>query len=67
MIIETERLLFRELTEYDFDALYAILGDSEVMQYYPSIFDEQKVRAWIQNNMERAYGCIFMWAFVVCC
>jgi RimJ/RimL family protein N-acetyltransferase len=31
-MIETERLILREMTEQDFDALFAVLGDPEVMQ-----------------------------------
>lgn len=32
MIIETERLFLREITEGDYDELYAILADSDIMQ-----------------------------------
>ncbi len=47
MMIETERLLLREMTEDDFDALYAILSDAETMRYYPQPYDEAGVRRWI--------------------
>lgn len=53
MIIETERLILREMTEADFDALYQILADPKVMQHYPNTFDEIGVRNWIARNMER--------------
>ena len=53
MIIITERLILREMTEDDFDALYRILADPEVMQHYPDTFDEVGVRNWIARNMER--------------
>ena len=33
MIIETERLLLREMTEADFDALYRVLSDSDICNY----------------------------------
>ena len=36
MIIETERLILREYTVDDFDALYEILSDPETMQHYPA-------------------------------
>ena len=39
-MIETERLLLREYTPNDFDALYEIMSDSETMQHYPAPFDE---------------------------
>lgn len=53
MTIETERLLLREMTEQDYEALYAVLADSDIMQHYPYTFDEKRVRGWIAKNMER--------------
>ncbi len=53
MVIETERLFLREMTEDDFDALYKVLADSDNMQHYPYTFDEARVRNWIQRNIER--------------
>ena len=63
MIIETERLFLREMTENDFDALYNVLADSDIMQHYPYTFDEARVSKWIQRNMERyqIYG-FGLWA-----
>ena len=53
MIIETERLYLREMTEDDFEALNKVLADSDIMQHYPYAFDEAGVKNWIQRNMER--------------
>ena len=53
MIIETERLFLREMKESDFDALYEVLADADIMQHYPYTFDENRVRNWIQRNIER--------------
>ena len=53
MIGETERLRLREMTEQDYDALYKVLADSDIMQHYPYRFDEARVRGWIQKNLER--------------
>ena len=53
MIIETERLLLREMTEDDFPALYKVLADSDIMKHYPYVFDENKVKNWILRNIER--------------
>lgn len=53
MIIETERLFLREMTMDDYDSLYAVLADREIMQHYPYTFDEERVRAWIERNMNR--------------
>ena len=53
MTIETERLFLREMKENDFDALYEVLTDADIMQHYPYTFDENRVRNWIQRNIER--------------
>jgi len=53
MRIDSGRLFLREMTMDDFDALYKVLADKEIMQHYPYTFDEERVRAWIQRNMDR--------------
>ena len=53
MVIETERLYLREMTENDFEALNKVLADSDIMQHYPYTFDEARVRGWINRNIER--------------
>ena len=53
MVIETERLYLREMTENDFHALYRVLADSDIMKHYPYTFDENRVRNWIERNIER--------------
>lgn len=53
MTIETQRLVLREMTAEDYDALYAVLADSDIMQHYPYTFDEARVRGWIERNIER--------------
>ena len=53
MVIETKRLLLREMTYDDFHALYQVLADTDSMRYYPYTFDENRVRNWIERNIER--------------
>lgn len=53
MVIETKRLILREMTDDDFQALYAVLADSDIMLHYPYTFDEKRVRGWIKSNIER--------------
>ena len=53
MMIKTERLFLRELTQDDFPALYRVLADSENMKHYPYAFDENRVKNWIERNIER--------------
>lgn len=53
MKIETERLFLREMNEDDYDALYSVLADSDIMQHYPYTFDEKRIKNWIKKNIER--------------
>lgn len=53
MQLETERLVLREMTQDDFDSLYEVLADSDIMQHYPYHFDEYRVKNWIDRNIER--------------
>lgn len=63
MILETERLILREYTPEDFDALYEILSDAETMQHYPKPYDAEQTRRWIDWNLQnyREYG-FGLWA-----
>ena len=65
MVIETERLYLREMTENDFDALNKILADSDIMQHYPYTFDEISVKNWIQRNIDR-YQILGFGLWAVC-
>lgn len=53
MELHTERLILREMTMDDFGALYAVLGDQDIMRHYPYRFDDKRVRDWISRNLER--------------
>lgn len=53
MELNTSRLFLRELTPDDFDALYTVLADSDIMQHYPYTFDAARVHGLIAKNMER--------------
>ena len=63
MILETNRLMIREYSPSDFDALYEILSDAETMKYYPKPYDENGVHRWINWCMDsyRQYG-FGLWA-----
>ena len=65
-MIETERLLLREYTPDDFNALYEIVSDPETMAHYPAPFDEARTRRWIDWNLENyaQYG-FGLWAVVL--
>ena len=65
IILETDRLILREMNENDYDALYAVLADSCIMQHYPYTFDEVRVKEWINRNTER-YRIFGFGLWVVC-
>ena len=66
MILETERLILREMDQNDFNSLYAVLADSDIMEHYPYTFDEVRVRNWISRNMERYQKDGFgLWAVIL--
>ena len=66
MVLETERLILREMDHNDYDALYAVLADSDIMEHYPYTFDEARVRSWIARNIERYQTDGFgLWAVVL--
>ena len=65
-MIETERLILREMCAGDYDALYAVLADPDIMCHYPYAFDECRVRGWITKNIERYRTFGFgLWAVVL--
>lgn len=66
MKIETTRLILREYTLDDFDALYEIVSDAETMRHYPEPFDEARTKNWIEWNLKNyeEYG-FGLWAVVL--
>lgn len=66
MMIETERLILREYTREDFQALFEIMSDPETMQHYPKPFDAERTKDWIEWNLQnyKEYG-FGLWAVVL--
>ena len=66
VVLETPRLRLREFTSTDVDAMEAILGDAETMQYYPAPFPRPEIEDWIRRNLARYRDCGFgVWAMSV--
>ena len=53
MVLETRRLLLREMKPDDFQSLFLVLSDPETMCHYPYTFDGQHVKDWIERNINR--------------
>ncbi|MFJ4169845.1 GNAT family N-acetyltransferase [Paenarthrobacter sp. NPDC089714] len=56
----TDRLQFREMTDADLDNMAALLGDPEVMRFYPAPKSREEAASWIrwnrENYAEHGYG-----------
>ena len=67
-VLETGRLLLREMTGGDFPALCRMLRDPEVMYAYEHAFSEEEARDWLRRQRDRyARGGIGLWAVVEKC
>ena len=53
------------MKEDDYDVLYSVLADSDIMQHYPYTFDEKRVRGWIAKNIDR-YRILGFGLWAVC-
>lgn len=49
----TPRLTLREMTDADLDDMAALLGDDDVMRYYPRPMSRSDARDWIARNQRR--------------
>jgi ribosomal-protein-alanine N-acetyltransferase len=49
--LETERLVLRPFATDDLDAIHEVLGDAEIMTYYPAPFTREQSRRWIEWNL----------------
>jgi ribosomal-protein-alanine N-acetyltransferase len=52
-ILETPRLILREFSPDDVDALGSVLSDRETMRFYPAPLDRAGVEAWIARDLRR--------------
>ena len=66
MIVETERLYMRELSQSDFEALSKILQDEETMHAYNGAFNNDETQEWLDRQIARykRYG-FGLWAVVL--
>ena len=66
MVIETSRLILREMSFDDFDSLKAIISDPINMKYYEQPYDDTGVTRWINWNITnyQTYG-FGLWACIL--
>lgn len=53
MMLETKRLVLRELIQEDFDDVCKLLRDPVVMYAYEGAFNEQEVQEWLDKQFRR--------------
>ena len=53
MILETERLILRELVQEDFDEVCKLLQDPVVMYAYEGAYNDQEVQEWLERQFRR--------------
>jgi [ribosomal protein S5]-alanine N-acetyltransferase len=65
-VIETERLVLRELSLTDADDLLEIWGDERAMRLFPKTLNREELQGWIERNQKRyddlGHG---IWAVIV--
>jgi [ribosomal protein S5]-alanine N-acetyltransferase len=65
-ILETTRLILRELTPEDADALARVISDPATMRFYVAPFDRSGVEQWIARNIRRyAANGHGLWAMIL--
>lgn len=66
IILETERLVLREISPADIDDLLEIWGDPEAMRFFPQTLNREEMQAWIERNQKRyeQYGH-GLWAVIL--
>ncbi len=66
VILETERLYLREMTQDDFPSLCNILQDEETMYAYEGAFTDSEVQEWLDRQRARYQKWGFgLWAVIL--
>ena len=64
-ILETKRLILREMEDSDFESLKKVISDEETMKYYKKPYDDEGVLKWINwckaSYLKRGFG---LWAVI---
>lgn len=66
MILETERLYLREMTQVDFHSLCKIMQDEDTMYAYDGAFSDNEVQGWLDRQISRYRQLNFgLWAVIL--
>ena len=66
MILETDRLYLRKMTQEDYSALCRMLQDPDVMYAYEHAFSDEEAHQWLHKQLARyeEYG-FGLWAVIL--
>ena len=65
-ILETERLILREMTQDDYGDLFEILQDKETMYAYEHAFSADEAQEWLEKQISRYKNDGFgLWAVIL--
>jgi RimJ/RimL family protein N-acetyltransferase len=53
VVLETDRLRLREIVPQDLDFLAELLGDPDVMRFYPNTLDRAGTARWLERQLGR--------------
>lgn len=66
MILETERIYFREMQQSDFASLCKIMQDEDTMYAYEGAFSDNEVHEWLDRQIARYQKWGFgLWAVIL--
>ncbi len=66
MLLETERLSLREMTQADYPSLCRILQDEQVMYAYEGAFSDAEIQEWLDRQISRYQKWQFgLWAAIL--
>lgn len=66
MIIETPRLILREMTQADYPALAAIIQDEQTMYAWEGAMSDEETQAWLDKQLTRYKEDGFgLWAVIL--
>ena len=66
MLLETERLSLREMTQADYPSLCRILQDEQVMYAYEGAFSDAEIQEWLDRQISRYQKWQFgLWAVIL--
>lgn len=53
IVLQTSRLTLREMTRDDLDFVAEMLGDAEVMRFYPKVLTRDEAANWLERQLDR--------------